>query len=518
MIPLFATKLVRAADKYAVAELKIPSIVLMENASLSVINLIKEYYPTANNVGIICGKGNNGGDGFASARHLINAGHIVTIIYIGTESELKGDAFVNYTILKNLLKKHSSSKLKIYKSQRDLIVLQKCDLIVDALLGTGTKGELRVPYKSIIQYLNDLNISIVSIDLPSGLNLDNASGSTIINADLTVTLADFKSGLFYGEGYKYAGEVVKGSIGIGPEYFDNQLVAEYLIEPEDAFLGLPYKDKTLHKYSNGKVLVVAGSGDYPGAAALTTNSVLRSGSGAVFLAYPKSVRSFVIPKLDEAILNSYDDNNNEILGAANIDELKNKMDWADLISIGPGLGRADDTVEAVEEILKYAGNKRIVIDADAIYAFSKLNLNKINLKNKVLTPHHAEFANLIGVTITELQNDILSYSREFALKHGCTLVLKGAPTIIFTSNGDTLINTSGNVGMAKFGTGDVLTGIIAGFSAISPKIEDSIISAVYLHGLSADLLLDQYTEFGITPTLIMDNLHNAISFLRKSFI
>lgn len=520
MIPLFSTEQVRSADKYAIEKLKMPSIALMENASLNVFKYVKEYYPTAKNFGIISGKGNNGGDGFATARHLVNSDYNVIVIFVGKEADLKGDALTNYIVLKNLLKNKSQShsKLKIYKSQKDLSELKKCDVIVDAILGTGTKGEPREPYKSIITYLNDLNIPKVAVDLPSGLNLDTASGSTIINSDLTVTLADFKAGLFYGKGYEYSGKVVKGSIGIGSEFFDGQSVSEYLIEPEDAFAGLPVKEKTLHKYSNGKVLVIAGSGSYPGAAVLTTNSVLKAGNGALFLAYPKSVRSLVIPKLDEAILYPYEDDGTEQLRKDNISELKNKIDWADLISIGPGLGRANNTIEAVEKILKKAVNKRFVIDADAIYALSKIELNKINLKNKVITPHHAEFAQLLGISVAELQSDLINYGRNFVREHGCTLVLKGAPTIIFTKNGDALINSAGNVGMAKFGTGDVLAGIIAGFSAVSTNFEDSIISAVYLHSLSADLLLDEFTEFGITPTLIMENLHNAINFLRKLFI
>jgi len=518
MIPLFNTEQVRSADKYAIEKLKIPSIALMENASLSVFKNISKYFPSATNFGVISGKGNNGGDGFATARHLVNADFNVTVVFVGKEKDLKGDALTNYIVLKNLSKRKPQLKIKIYKSLRDLAELKKCDIIIDALLGTGTRGEPREPYRLIIQYINGIGITKVAVDLPSGLNLDTASGSTIVNADLTVTLADFKAGLFYNKGYAHSGKVIKGSIGIGSEFFDEQSVSEYLIEPEDAFMGLPAKDKTLHKYSNGKVLVIAGSGGYPGAAALTTNSVLKSGNGAVFLAYPKSVRSLVIPKLNESILYPYEDERREYLSKANINNLKARLDWANLIAIGPGLGREEDTIEAVEMLLKKYGNKKFVIDADAIYALSKIDLNRINFKNKVLTPHHSEFAQLIGISVKELQSNILNYGRDFVLKYKCTLVLKGAPTIIFTKNGDALINSAGNVGMAKFGTGDVLTGIIAGISAVSQNFESAIISAVYLHSLSADLLLDEYTEYGITPTLIMENLHNAISFLRKSFI
>ncbi|MEN8193157.1 MAG: NAD(P)H-hydrate dehydratase [Bacteroidota bacterium] len=518
MIPLFSNKQVRDADKYAVEKLKLPGIALMENASLSIFSYLKEYFPSAKNVGIVSGKGNNGGDGFATARHLLNNNYNVLIVFIGKESELKGDALINYRVLKNLIKNHTSSKLKIFSSQSDLRELKNCDVIIDALLGTGTKGEPKHPYDKIIEYINQINSPKISVDLPSGLNLDNSTGNTIVNADLTVTLADFKSGLFYGKGYKHAGKVVKGSIGIGSEYFNQQNVSEYLAEPEDAYKGLPIKERTLHKYSNGKVLVVAGSGNYPGAAALTTNSVLKAGSGAVFLAYPKTVRSLVVPKLDEAILYPYDDKGSEIFQSLNVEELKNKIEWTDLIAIGPGLGRDPETIKAVELLLKHSSKRRLVIDADAIYAIGKIGLSKINLKNSVLTPHHSEFAGLIGISVDELQNDIIKYGKSFVRKYNCSLVLKGAPTLIFSTSGDVLINSSGNVGMAKFGTGDVLTGVIAGMSSKAVNFEEAIIASVYLHGLSADLLLEKYTEYGITPTLIMENLHNAISFLRNSFI
>ena len=518
MIPLFSTEQVRNADQYAIEKLKIPGICLMENASLSVLNFIKEYYPLSRNVGVVCGKGNNGGDGFATARHLINNNIKVSIIYVGRESDLKGDALINYSILKNLLKQYSNSKMRIYKSVRNIDELKNSDIIIDALLGTGTKGELRAPYTSIINKLNELDIPKVSIDLPSGLNLENSSGSTIINADLTVTLAELKTGLFYGEGYKHAGNIVKGSIGIGSEYFDQQSMNEYIVEPEDALRGLPNKSKVLHKYTNGKILVIAGSGSYPGAGALTANSVMKSGGGSVILAFPKSVLSYMIPKIEEPVLLPYEDDGIAVLKKNSVNDLITRIEWSDLITIGPGLGRADETIESVEQIIKKGSGKRFVIDADAIFALSKININKINLRNKVLTPHHGEFSNLIGITNTELEKNILGYGRDFARQHKCTLVLKGAPSIIFTENGDSLINSAGNVGMAKFGTGDVLTGVISGLSAISHDFEKSIISAVYLHSLSADLLLDKYSEYGITPTLIMDNLHNAIKFLRNSLI
>jgi ADP-dependent NAD(P)H-hydrate dehydratase / NAD(P)H-hydrate epimerase len=521
MIPLFTTNQVRNADKYAIEQLQIPGIVLMENASLSIFNAIKRNFNLVKGItqiGILAGRGNNGGDAFAVARHFINDGFNVNILFVGHQKELRGDALINFTICNELCKKSDNGKIIFYKSKIDLNKIKNSDIIIDGLLGTGTKGELREPFNSIIEYVNGLNSFKVAIDLPSGLNLDTSSVGTIFNSDLTITLAEYKSGLFYGKGYEYAGEIEKGSIGIGDEYFETQNVSEYLIEPEDVIYGLPQKKKTSHKYSNGKVLAIAGSGKYPGAASLLTRSLFQVGTGSVLLAFPNSIRNLISTNIGETVFASFKDDGREYLTQSNIAELKSQLEWADVISIGSGLGREPETIDAVAAIVKKYKNIKMVIDADAIYALAEIGISKFDLKNKILTPHHAEFSNLIGVTINELQSNLLKYGREFSLKTKSILVLKGAPTIIFLPNGDAIINSAGNVGMAKFGSGDVLSGVIAGLIATSNNIENGVISAVYLHSLSADLLLEKETEYGITATKIEENLPNAISFLRNSII
>jgi len=469
-------------------------------------------------IGIVAGKGNNGGDAFAVARHFINNGFVVKILFIGKRNDLKGDAAINFNILTKLIRQVQISELIFYKTKRDLSKLKYCDIIIDGLLGTGTKGEISEPYKSIIESINQLDSIKISIDLPSGLNLETSTASTIVDADLTVTLADFKSGLFYGKGYEFAGKIDKGSIGIGDEYFENLNVSEYLIEPEDAFLGLPQKKKVSHKYSNGKVLAIAGSGKYSGAASLLVRSLFQVGNGSALLAFPKSVRNLISTNIGETVFAPYNDDEREYLTHSNIAEFEDQIKWADVIAIGSGLGREEETLEAVASIIKKYKSKKMVIDADALFAIGEIGYSKFDLKNKVLTPHHGEFSHLVGITTDELQSNLLKYGRDFAKKTKSILVLKGAPTIIFLSNGDALINSTGNVGMAKFGTGDVLTGVISGLISYSQNIESAVIAGVYLHGLSADLLLEQETEYGITASKIMENLPHAISFLRNSII
>ena len=222
--------------------------------------------------------------------------------------------------------------------------------------------------------------------------------------------------------------------------------------------------------------------------------------------------------LDSAIVYAYEDNGLEYLSDKNLKELDDKINWANIVAIGPGLGRDQSTIDAVIEILKKYKSKKFVIDADGIFALRNEEYKKLNLKGNVLTPHHKEFSDMIGISLDELEKNILKYGKIFSTENGCYLVLKGAPTIIFNPNGETFINSAGNPGLAKFGSGDVLTGMIAGFLSQSNEIEDALISAVYIHSLAADLLLEEKTEYGYTSEDLIDQIQHAIKFILNSFI
>jgi len=521
MIPLYSARQTREADSYAINVLGIPSIVLMENAARSIYTAIREFAGTSQIAGkivIICGKGNNGGDGFALARHFINEGSQITVISLGGESELKGDALTNFRITRNLLSEYPASSLIIYSGPKDLSLLDDCSIIVDAMLGTGTRGDLGEPYKDIVEKANQINALKIAVDLPTGLDLESAGGSIVFGADLTVTLSEYKTGLFYGKGYVNCGRIVKGSIGIGEEYYNKLQVDQYLIEPEDAFNGIPEKKLDAHKYSAGKVLVIGGSGKLPGAAIFSANAVLRSGAGASFLAFPDSMKRLAQAKLSSSIVFPYNDEGKEFLSAKNIPELENRINWADIIAVGPGLGREKETNEAVVELIRSNKTARFVLDADALPAIGNGEYKKLNLRGKILTPHHKEFASLIEVDLELIEKNITGYGKEFSIENGCYLVLKGAPTIIFNPAGEVFINSTGNPGMAKFGSGDVLTGVISGFLAQTEEIEDALISAVYIHSLAADLLLEEKTEYGYTSEDLIEKIPDAIKFILKSFI
>ncbi len=517
MIPLYSTKQIRKVDEYAINRLGLPGVVLMENASIEIFQKIREYFEFSS-IGFVCGKGNNGGDGFAAARHFVNAGYKVKVIYLGTKNETTADCRINFSVLKKMEILHKNLSIVKYKSIKTLSSLKSCDLICDALLGSGAKGKIREPYLSIVRSLNRMQKFKVSIDIPTGLDVDKGYGEDIFHSDLTITLAGLKKGLFFGDGYSYAGLIEKGSIGVSDEYLDSLYTQEYLIEPEDALAGLPEKKRNIHKYSAGKVLSICGSESYPGAAVLTSKSVLKIGAGACILAFPKSQRNLIQKKLGEVVVKSYDDKNSGFISAENIDEFIENILWSDVLVIGPGIGRSKKSQEAVIKILRERKFKNIVVDADSIFALKKERFESLNLMNVILTPHHGEFANLIGISVSELKKDILKYGRSFTKRTGAYLVLKNAPTIIFTPAGDALINSCGNPGLAKFGTGDVLTGLIAGLLSQQNDTEKAIIAAVYIHSFAADLLVPKKTEYSLMAEDLIKYIPNTINFLRNSFV
>ena len=274
------------------------------------------------------------------------------LVQLFNETEMTQDCRTNFIILKNLFKRDKQSKIIKFKSLSDISRLDKCDLIIDAMLGSGVEGDLRKPYNSIVNKVNSLKCLKLSIDIPTGLNADTGYSKLLFHSDLTVTLGELKPGLFIGDGYAFSGKVKKGSIGINDSFYPEKEVTEYLIEAQDVITSLPQKAKSAHKYSAGKVLTIAGSGKYPGAAVLTAKSCLKVGAGASILCFPKSVRSFVHKNLAEVVLKDYEDNEYEFLRKENLKDLSERIKWADVVALGPGLGRSEETQSAVINLLK----------------------------------------------------------------------------------------------------------------------------------------------------------------------
>lgn len=516
MIPLFSNSQIRALDSFAINKLQVSGIVLMENAAIGITETILGRFPDISTVGIVCGKGNNGGDGFAVARHLSNKGIDVQVIYLSDSLSMSDDCRTNFELCSNLAQVRKNLKLSQFSGIKQLKLIHNCDLIIDAILGSGFSGDLKEPIASIVNELNKFKAIKVAIDVPTGLNADTGNGNIIFNSDLTITLGEFKKGLFVSNGYEFCGEIVLCEIGVGRDYFDNVFTDTYLIEPEDAHQFLPKRSKRINKYSAGKVLTIAGSYQYPGAAILSAGSVLYSGAGASVLAIPSSVKKFIHKKFTELVVQSYGDERSKFLTQNDYKNLEQKIKWADVVALGPGIGREEDTIKFVHQFLRKKDFKFAVIDADALFALKDI-LSKVDLRNCILTPHYGEFCTLTSLSLEELERDVLRIGKDFAQKYKTTLVLKGAPTITFTSDGKSFINSTGNNGLAKFGSGDVLTGMIAGFYSQIKNSTDAALVAVYLHGLTADLLLNKKTEFGIVASELMKSIPASINFIKRSF-
>lgn len=520
MIPLFNTKDVREVDKYAINTLCIPGIVLMENAAINIVRILFDHYNknTLTKIAILCGKGNNGGDGFAVARQLSENGINVSVLSISDEKDMSEDCKTNYIILKKLAKENTSIELfHIKEINRFYNRLKSCNLIIDALLGSGASGELKEPVLSIVKKINSINVPKVAIDIPTGLDCDKGWGEHIVNCDLTITLAGYKKGLFFNAGYLNSGIVELGDIGLGVSFLDNINTDVFEIEPEDALDGIPEKKKNLHKYSSGKCLSLCGSGKYPGAAVLVSKAAIKIGAGASILAFPKACRELVYKDIAEVVVEQYNDNGKDYLTPDALDNLSQRMEWADVVAVGSGLGREPETIEAVHKLLKEKKYRKLVIDADAIYSLKNNGYKKFDLKNVVFTPHLKEFSELINVSIDEINKDILAYGLKFTAETGGYLVLKGAPTILFTPEGNCFINSTGNPGMAKFGTGDVLTGTLAGLLSQNESMGKALIAGIYIHSLSADILKVKFSENTFTSIDLIDNFGFTLNFIRKSF-
>lgn len=502
MIPLYSIDQAKLFDKIAIEEYKIPSICLMENAARSIFEQIRPIIDTIPNpiVSILAGKGNNAGDGFALARLLLKYNIKVYVFLLFPSDQIKSDALINFSILQKIALKNNNLIIKNVDTHDDLKVLKSSDIIIDAILGTGFSGALPNNIKNIIEYVNTLENQKISIDIPTGLT-SNSTGNIIFKADYTISLGVYKKNLFYGKGYEYCGKVINGYLGT-PNNLVYQLFTDtFLVEKNDVKKFLPKKTKRINKYSNGRLLIIAGSKEYLGAPQIVANSALYSGAGAVYLAFPENYKMY-LNQLIEPVVIGYQTSNGHFEISA-FDEIEDVINKSSVIAIGPGISKNQLTIEATFQLFIKYPDKLFVVDADAFPALKILLTKQIKLDNFIITPHYGEFADILGVTTQDLENNILEYASNFVNKIKCHLVLKGAPTLIFTPDNKIYINSIGNEGMAKFGTGDALTGIIASFVLQNKNIDAALISSVYIHSLAADLLLKESSIYSITASDII---------------
>ena len=498
----------RETDRATSERYGVPSLTLMENAGSAVARFILSEYSQAHRISLICGKGNNGGDGFVVARKLAEADRVVLVLLLCGPEELSGDAAVMFErmAIQPLIVRDASAL-----DSTDAAPAFAAELIVDAILGTGFRPPVSPLYAAAIGKINESAARVVAVDIPSGANADAMRGEsgTRARADGVVTFtAPRPAHVFAG---LTGGPTVIAPIGSPPEAIISKLGLHLSCAADFASLLQP-RERGANKGSFGHVLVIGGSRGKAGAAAMAGFSALRAGAGLSTVATARSVLPTVAGFHPELMTEPLEETGAgtialQSLESGLVDEL---VEHKSVLAIGPGISRNSETVEFVRRVV---GNydTAMVLDADALNAFEgAADLLVGHGKNLVVTPHPGEMARLTGLSIAEIQANRLEVARDFARKHEVMVVLKGHRTLIASPDGTVWVNPTGNPGMATGGTGDVLTGIMAGLVAQHPKhVLEATALAVYLHGLSGDLASQQTGEHCLVATDLVRFLPEA---------
>ena len=506
------TRQMRDADRRTIEEIGIPSIVLMENAGRQAVAAMEAAFDdlATSQVGVLCGRGNNGGDGFVVARTLIQRGVDVGVFLLGSVSEITGDARINLEVLGRI----GVTVVEIASAQEwelHFTEISECDLVVDAILGTGFRGQLSGLLETVVADVNALGVPIVSIDLPTGVSADtHVVEGTAIEASMTVTLGAPKIPLVFPPADSHGGDLVIADIGIPYPVFE-ELEGEYLelLTRERMREIVPARVADSHKGDFGRVLVVAGSNGRTGAAHLSAIGALRSGAGLVTIATPRSCVPIIAAMAPEYMTEGLDETASGTIDYGAVDRVLDIQ--ADVIAVGPGLGQAPSTSAFVHALVERAGVP-LVLDADALNAFvgEPERLMGRDGVDVIITPHPGEMARLLNTSIEKVQSDRLKHAREFAAAHKVHVVLKGHRTVIAGPDGRTFVNLTGNAGMATGGTGDLLTGMLAAWFAQLLDAEAACKLAVYLHGTAGDLAEADEGEVALIATDMAARLGDAV--------
>ena len=477
-----SVKTMRHLEDKAINEYKIPSIVLMENAACGfVAALNSEYEKTAGKkICVLCGKGNNAGDGYAIARLLSFSGDEVFILPVFDTELLSGDAKTNADAIKNMGIPFINDLCDEY------------DIIVDAIFGTGFHGEVKSPVKELIEKVNNKSSYIASVDVPSGVSLTGVTSDCFIKCDLCVTFGYAKLYQFTGAAQSSFKKLIVSPISI-PEPDDFAVVIT-----KDAFSMLPERDEISHKGTFGKVLAYVGSHGMAGAAILSGSAILKSGSGMATVAVPDEIIPTIAHEFPSVMTCP--------LGNDAESVLTEKAKGADAILIGCGLGTSDETKTRVKALINC--EKPMVIDADGLNILSE-NTDLIKDKNAVLTPHIAEFSRLCGVSVSDIKKNPIKYLTVFCKQYGVCVVLKDSVSLICDSNGRLAVCHAPNSGMATAGSGDVLAGIITSMLAQGLSPFDAAIAGVYAHSAAGAIARESLGAAGMTSSDILNFVPKA---------
>ncbi|NMC31462.1 MAG: NAD(P)H-hydrate dehydratase [Veillonellaceae bacterium] len=478
----------RDIDKSTIEWFGLPGVALMENAGRAVaekaISLLDE--PRGKIVFIVCGGGNNGGDGYVAARWLHNCGARVKLFLAVDRTMIQGDALIHLeTALRMGVECFDITEPRSMEKAR--IAAAFADLVIDALLGTGFHGELSEPYRDSIELINSAGRIVLSVDIPSGVEADTGMvREKAVRAFCTVTFGLPKLGLWLYPGADFAGRIEVAPIGIPAELLTAATIRQTLLTQEYAASLLPRRLPDSHKGSFGHVMVIGGSRGMSGAVYLAAQGALRTGAGLVTAAVPAGIGQVMEIKTTEAMTLELPETLAGGLGSEAVKLAHEFSARASVVLAGPGLGRQEETMDTVRELVTMM-DRPLVLDADALFALSgHSELLSASEALTVLTPHPGEMARLTGLSVRQIQADRIGVARRFAVEWKSIVVLKGPHTVVAFPDGEIYVNPTGNSGMASGGMGDVLAGMIAALIAQGLSSHDAAVLGVYLHGLAGD--------------------------------
>ena len=476
-LPLYRAKQVRELDRIAIEDLGIPGICLMERAGSAAFNRFKSCWPQARRLAILCGTGNNGGDGYVLARLAYLAGYEVTVLQIGETSRLTGEARIAFEAM---------TRVGLQTQAFAETQLSFADVVVDALLGTGLDREVSGKWREVIEAINRCRCPLFSLDIPSGLHADTGAVLGVaVRADITISFIGLKPGLFTGKGPDYCGQVYFDDLQVPSTLYQSVTTHVTRLDYEHLKTALPKRSRIAHKGSFGHVLVIGGESGMIGASRLAAEAAARVGAGKVSLATRSSHAALV--NLTRPEIMSY--------GVETSEELQPLLNQVDVVAIGPGFGQATwaQTLLAAVKTLK----KPLVIDADALNLLAKQPFRPFD---SVLTPHPGEASRLLEMSTAEIQADRFAAVTLLQQRFGGVCVLKGAGTLVANPGEQINLCTEGNPGMACGGMGDVLTGVIAGLLAQGLSTTEAANLGVCLHGKAGDRAAQDGGERGLLPS------------------
>ncbi|MEW6276245.1 MAG: NAD(P)H-hydrate dehydratase [Bacillota bacterium] len=497
----------RELDRQAIEEYGIPGVVLMENAGIKVVEVIREMLGDVRGkkISIFVGKGNNGGDGLVVARHLFNLGAGVKVYLLASPEEITGDAFLNLRIWQKM-----GQEIRTI-ADRDEFDLEESDLLVDAIFGTGFRGVPREPAASVIEAINASGKPVVAVDIPSGLEADTGlARGPCIRAVRTVTFGLPKLGLVLEPGASYAGKLHVADISIPAFLLTAGHLKRRLLSLEMVSRWFSPRSPTAHKGTCGRVLVVAGSRGMTGAACLAAEGAARAGAGLVTLAVPEGLQKVAAAKLTEVMTVGLPATAEQTLSKESYAQTLALAERADVLALGPGITTHPETAAFVRKLLP---SLRIpcVLDADGLNCLAgRPEIFRAVPVSVVITPHPGELARLTGKTVGQIQEDRIGAAAQAAQNWRVIALLKGAATVIASPAGEVYLNPTGNPGMATGGSGDVLTGVIAGLMAQGLDALSGAAAGAFLHGRAGDLAAKRRGVRGLLARDLLDCLPEAI--------